>query len=41
MERGVDTVLFDPSRRTRNDGKVVFGYVGRLNSGRISAYSSA
>lgn len=33
MQRGVDTVLFAPSRRTRveGDGNIVLGYVGRLS----------
>ncbi|HEY4378921.1 MAG TPA: glycosyltransferase [Acidobacteriaceae bacterium] len=32
MQRGVDTVLFRPSRRTRwEDGRLVLGYVGRLS----------
>ena len=32
MQRGVDTELFDPARRTRgHDGKWVLGYVGRLS----------
>jgi glycosyltransferase involved in cell wall biosynthesis len=33
MQRGVDTELFSPSRRTRdpNDNDVVLGYVGRLS----------
>lgn len=32
MQRGVDTVLFDPARRpTAGDGTVVLGYVGRLS----------
>jgi phosphatidylinositol alpha 1,6-mannosyltransferase len=33
MQRGVDTDLFSPSRRTRNenDGSFVLGYVGRLS----------
>ncbi len=31
MQRGVDTGLFAPSRRTRNDGEFVLGYVGRLS----------
>jgi len=30
MRRGIDTVLFHPSRRTRSDGTLVVGYVGRL-----------
>lgn len=34
MERGVDTVLFDPSRRTREAGQIVFGHVGRLSTER-------
>jgi phosphatidylinositol alpha 1,6-mannosyltransferase len=32
MSRGVDTELFHPLRRTRNDGKFVIGYVGRLTT---------
>lgn len=32
MERGVDTELFNPSKRTRDHNEVVFGYVGRLGS---------
>jgi phosphatidylinositol alpha 1,6-mannosyltransferase len=30
MRRGIDTGLFHPSRRTRSDGGMVVGYVGRL-----------
>jgi phosphatidylinositol alpha 1,6-mannosyltransferase len=30
MARGVDTVLFHPARRTRNDGDLVLGFTGRL-----------
>ena len=30
MRRGIDTDLFHPSRRTRSDGDLVVGYVGRL-----------
>jgi glycosyltransferase involved in cell wall biosynthesis len=30
MHRGVDTVLFDPKRRTRENETFVIGYVGRL-----------
>lgn len=30
MYRGVDTSLFNPVRRARNDGDFVIGYVGRL-----------
>src|SRR5271166_739248 len=30
MYRGVDTVLFDPARRVRDDNGFVIGYVGRL-----------
>lgn len=30
MKRGVDTVLFQPAKRTRNDGPFRIGYVGRL-----------
>ncbi len=32
MERGVDTRLFDPSRRARDDSVLVLGYVGRLST---------
>jgi phosphatidylinositol alpha 1,6-mannosyltransferase len=32
MRRGIDTILFDPAKRTRNDGKLVFGYVGRITA---------
>ena len=32
MKRGVDTVLFDPSRRERGAGRIAFGYVGRLST---------
>ncbi len=32
MERGVDTVLFDPARRGRDDSVTVLGYVGRLST---------
>jgi phosphatidylinositol alpha 1,6-mannosyltransferase len=32
MSRGVDTDLFQLSRRTRTDGKFVIGYVGRLTT---------
>src|SRR5882762_8563998 len=33
MERGVDTHIFNPDRRTRrgDDGKIVLGFVGRLS----------
>ncbi len=33
MQRGVDTAMFTPERRTRqaNDGRLVLGYVGRLS----------
>jgi phosphatidylinositol alpha 1,6-mannosyltransferase len=33
MQRGVDTTVFSPSRRTRpsNDGTILLGYVGRLS----------
>jgi glycosyltransferase involved in cell wall biosynthesis len=33
MQRGVDTTLFTPARRTRaaSDGQIVLGYVGRLS----------
>ncbi len=30
MTRGVDTVTFDPAKRTRTDGAFVIGFVGRL-----------
>lgn len=30
MQRGVDTVFFDPARRSRTDDGFVIGYVGRL-----------
>jgi phosphatidylinositol alpha 1,6-mannosyltransferase len=30
MQRGVDTILFDPKRRDRNGDGFVMGYVGRL-----------
>jgi glycosyltransferase involved in cell wall biosynthesis len=33
MRRGIDTAIFDPARRTRRaDGKLVFGYVGRITA---------
>jgi phosphatidylinositol alpha 1,6-mannosyltransferase len=32
MIRGVDTVRFHPSKRTINDGKIRFGFVGRLRA---------
>src|SRR5262249_37720082 len=32
MTRGVDTTLFTPARRTRHDGIVNIGYVGRLST---------
>jgi glycosyltransferase involved in cell wall biosynthesis len=32
MERGVDTVLFDPQRRNRGDDDLMIGYVGRLTT---------
>ena len=32
MERGVDTILFDPARRTRDERLTVLGYVGRLST---------
>ena len=32
MQRGVDTQLFSPSRRTRADAAFVYGYVGRITS---------
>ena len=31
MQRGVDTALFNPARRRREDGGFVLGYVGRLS----------
>lgn len=31
MERGIDTHLFNPARRTRTDSTFVIGYVGRLS----------
>jgi len=31
MQRGVDTELFSPAKRTRADGQLVIGYVGRLS----------
>jgi glycosyltransferase involved in cell wall biosynthesis len=31
MTRGIDTNLFTPDRRTRNDDEFVIGYVGRLS----------
>lgn len=33
MSRGVDSILFDPRKRTRcdDDGEIVLGYVGRLS----------
>ena len=32
MPRGVDSVLFDPAKRSRNeDGEIVLGFVGRLS----------
>src|SRR4029077_7832957 len=30
MQRGVDTVQFDPARRDRSESEFVIGYVGRL-----------
>jgi glycosyltransferase involved in cell wall biosynthesis len=30
MIRGVDTRIFSPEKRTKNDGKLRFGFVGRL-----------
>mgnify|MGYP000845320988 CR=1 FL=1 len=30
MERGIDTDLFSPARRKRDDSEIVLGYVGRL-----------
>ena len=30
MQRGVDTTLYNPARRKRQDGPFVFGYVGRV-----------
>ena len=32
MRRGIDTELFQPSRRDRLDGRFVIGYVGRITS---------
>jgi glycosyltransferase involved in cell wall biosynthesis len=32
MQRGVDTNLFDPRRRSRSDNTFVIGYVGRLTT---------
>ncbi len=32
LERGVDTDLFAPSKRVREDDTLAFGYVGRLTS---------
>lgn len=32
MQRGIDTTLFSPARRTRTDGEFVIGYVGRLSA---------
>jgi len=31
MQRGVDTELFTPAKRTRGDGEIVLGFVGRLS----------
>ena len=31
MQRGIDTSLFNPQRRTRTDSEFVVGYVGRLS----------
>ena len=31
MQRGIDTDLFSPGRRTRTDAKFVIGFVGRLS----------
>ena len=31
MQRGVDTVFFSPEKRSREDGELVIGYVGRLS----------
>ena len=31
MQRGVDTEFFSPEKRTRSDGQLVIGYVGRLS----------
>jgi glycosyltransferase involved in cell wall biosynthesis len=31
MQRGVDTELFSPEKRTRDDDQLVIGYVGRLS----------
>lgn len=32
MRRGIDTTVFSPAKRTRTDGKLVFGYVGRITA---------
>ena len=32
MRRGIDTTVFNPSKRTRQDSRLVFGYVGRITS---------
>ncbi len=32
MRRGIDTMLFDPKKRSRQDEKLVFGYVGRITA---------
>ena len=32
MRRGIDTVLFAPEKRTRQDSGLVFGYVGRITA---------
>jgi phosphatidylinositol alpha 1,6-mannosyltransferase len=32
MRRGIDTILFDPAKRTRHDDKLVLGYVGRITA---------
>ena len=32
MIRGVDTVMFAPEKRTKTDGKICFGFVGRLRA---------
>jgi phosphatidylinositol alpha 1,6-mannosyltransferase len=38
MGRGVDTHLFDPSRRDRTDNHLVLGYVGRLTTEKNIRY---
>ena len=32
MRRGIDTTVFHPHKRTRQDSKLVFGYVGRITA---------